>query len=251
MQPLTRDNIRLAASVLLLRESADGPQVFMMKRPGKGDFPDLHVFPGGKVDEEDFLPELLDGLTDPAANQLLGLSAGAIRYWATAIRECFEECGVLLARRQGELLQLNDPKEIERFDGYRHQLIDGELTMAQVCSREGLTLAADHLSYFSHWLTPDVVPRRFDTRFFLARLPARQETAAHQWETAGSEWVSPGQALAAARDGSWQMISPTLTSLRSIDEYETVAEIEVAVRAESHLPELTQDLRREGMQPIR
>lgn len=251
MQPLTRDNIRLAASVLLLRESPAGPQVFMMKRPGKGDFPDLHVFPGGKVDEDDFLPELLDGLTDADANRLLGLSAGAIRYWATAIRECFEECGVLLARRDGELLQLHDAQEIERFDSYRHQLIEGQLTMAQVCSREGLTLAADHLSYFSHWLTPDVVPRRFDTRFFLARLPDRQETVAHHWETAGSEWLSAEQALESARDGSWRMIAPTLTSLRSIVGYQSVAEIEVAVRAESHLPVLTDELRQEGMQPIR
>ena len=251
MQPLTRDNIRLAASVLLVRESSSGPEVFMMKRPGRGDFPDLHVFPGGKVDEDDFVPELLDGLSDAEANSRLGLSAGAIRYWATAIRECFEECGVLLARRDGELLQLSDPVEVARFDQYRHQLIDGELTMAQVCSTEGLTLAADHLSYFSHWLTPDSVPRRFDTRFFLACLPARQETAAHHWETAGSEWVAPAAALAAAREGAWQMISPTLTSLRSIVDYHSVPQIQQAVREEAHLPLLTDELRREGMQPIR
>ena len=158
---------------------------------------------------------------------------------------------MLLARRDGELLQLHDAQEIERFDSYRHQLIEGQLTMAQVCSREGLTLAADHLSYFSHWLTPDVVPRRFDTRFFLARLPDRQETVAHHWETAGSEWLSAEQALESSRDGSWRMIAPTLTSLRSIVGYQSVAEIEVAVRAESHLPVLTDELRREGMQPIR
>ena len=251
MQPLTRDNIRLAASVLLVRESSEGPQVFMMKRPGKGDFPDLHVFPGGKVDEDDFVPELLDGLGDGEANNLLGLSAGAVRYWATAIRECFEECGVLLARRNGQLVAFADDAEAERFDSYRHQLIDGDITMAAMCSAEGLTLAADHLSYFSHWLTPDSVPRRFDTRFFLACLPARQETAAHHWETAGSEWVAPAQALDAAREGAWQMISPTLTSLRSIADYRSVSEIEQAVRAEAHLPTLTDELRREGMQPIR
>lgn len=251
MQPLTRDNIRLAASVLLVRESPEGPQVFMMKRPGKGDFPDLHVFPGGKVDEDDFVPELLDGLADEQANALLGLSAGAVRYWATAIRECFEECGVLLARRGGQLVEFADQAEVARFDNYRHQLIDGEITMAAMCSAEGLTLAADHLSYFSHWLTPDSVPRRFDTRFFLARLPARQKTAAHHWETAGSEWVAPADALAAAREGAWQMISPTLTSLRSIADYRSVSDIEHAVRAEAHLPTLTDELRREGMQPIR
>jgi len=251
MQPIARDNIRLAASVLLLRETDSGPQVFMLKRPGQGDFPDLHVFPGGKVDEDDFLPEYLDGLTDTHANQLLGLNAGAIRYWVTAIRECFEECGVLLARRDGKLLGLSDAGEIARFDGYRHRLIDAEMTMAQLCREEGLKLAADHLLYFSHWLTPAVVPRRFDTRFFLARMPETQETLAHHWETAGSEWVDPDQALAAAAAGDWQMIAPTLTSLKSIAGYACVADIQQAVQSQLHLPELTDALRNQGMQPIR
>lgn len=251
MQPLTRDNIRLAASVMLLRESATGPEVFMLKRPGRGDFPDLHVFPGGKVDEEDLLPELLDDLDDDRANALLGLSAGAIRYWVTAIRECFEECGVLLARRDGEILALHEESEVERFDSYRHQLIDGDLTMSRLCEIEGLTLAADHLSYFSHWLTPDSVPRRFDTRFFLASMPAAQDTNAHHWETAGSEWVKPAEALAAAAAGRWRMISPTLTSLKSIAEFASPEEAHRIVRSEAHLPELTDGLRREGMQPLR
>lgn len=251
MQPIARDNIRLAASVLLLRDTAHGPEVFMLKRPGRGDFPDLHVFPGGKVDEEDFLPEYLDSLEDGHANQLLGLNAGAARYWVTAIRECFEECGVLLARRDGQLLALTDPAEVERFDGYRHRLIDTHMSMAELCREEGLTLAADHLLYFSHWLTPAVVPRRFDTRFFMARMPAAQETAAHHWETAGSEWVVPKQALAAAAAGEWQMIAPTLTSLQSIAGYSSVTEVFAAVQHQLHLPELTDELRRQGMQPIR
>jgi 8-oxo-dGTP pyrophosphatase MutT (NUDIX family) len=251
MQPIARDNIRLAASVLLLRDSADGPQVFMMKRPGRGDFPDLHVFPGGKVDEDDFAPELLDDLDDGHANRLLGLNAGAVRYWVTAIRECFEECGVLLARRDGRLLELKDAAEIERFDSYRQRLIDVDMSMAELCREENLTLAADHLLYFSHWLTPAVVPRRFDTRFFMARMPAAQKTAAHHWETAGSEWVVPKQALAAHTAGKWQMISPTLTSLKSIAGYDSVAEAFNAVQHQLHLPKLTDELRRQGMQPIR
>lgn len=251
MQPIARDNIRLAASVLLLRDTEHRPEVFMLKRPGRGDFPDLHVFPGGKVDEDDLVPEYLDDLDDGHANRLLGLNAGAIRYWVTAIRECFEECGVLLARRNGKLLELSDAKEVERFDGYRHRLIDARMSMAELCREENLTLAADHLLYFSHWLTPAVVPRRFDTRFFIARMPAAQETAAHHWETAGSEWVVPDQALAAAAAGQWQMISPTLTSLKSIAGYASVTEVFDAVQHQQHLPELTDELRSQGMQPIR
>jgi len=250
MEPLIRDNIRLAATVLLLREGRDGPEVFMQKRPGRGDFPDLHVFPGGKVDERDFLPECIDGLPGRAADALLGVR-GALRYWVTAIRECFEECGVLLARRDGELLAFSDPAEVARFDAYRHQLIDGHITMAELCGRERLVLAADRLLYFSHWLTPEQAPRRFDTRFFVTRMPSAQETAAHHWETAGAEWVAPALALEAAREGRWRMIAPTLTTLRSIATLSSVDAIDAAVRGETHLPELTDVLRREGMQPLR
>jgi 8-oxo-dGTP pyrophosphatase MutT (NUDIX family) len=251
MQPLTRGNIRLAATVLLLKNGPGGIEVFMMKRPGRGDFPDLHVFPGGKVDEQDFLPEHIDGLDDKRANELLGVSGGGLRYWVTAIRECFEECGVLLARRDGELFTPSGEAELARFDGYRHELIDGSLSMAEFCRCEGLTLAADRLFYFSHWLTPAVVPRRFDTRFFITRMPEAQEAIAHQWETAGSEWVRPERALELRERGDWSMIAPTVTTLKSIARLDSLDAIEAEVRAERHLPALTAALEREGMQPLR
>jgi 8-oxo-dGTP pyrophosphatase MutT (NUDIX family) len=251
MQPLKRANIRLAASVVLMRDGAAGVEVFMLQRPGGVDFPDLHVFPGGKVDEQDLLAEYVSGCTEAQANRLLGLPAGGLRYWVTAIRECFEECGVLLARRDGEFVALSDPAEAARFEAYRQSLIDGELTMAEFCAREDLVLAADCLLYFSHWLTPDAVPRRFDTRFFVARMPVDQETAAHAWETAGDHWVTPGDALAAAESGLWQMISPTLTTLRSLSDRPTVKQVFADVIAETHLPELTAELRTQGMQSLR
>ena len=81
MQPLVRQNIRLAATVLLLQDTPDGPEVFMLKRPGGVDFPDLHVFPGGKVDDQDLLDEQVHGVTQEEANALLGLKAGGLRYW--------------------------------------------------------------------------------------------------------------------------------------------------------------------------
>jgi 8-oxo-dGTP pyrophosphatase MutT (NUDIX family) len=251
MQPLTRGNIRLAATILLARDGPAGPEVFMMKRPGGVDFPDLHVFPGGKLDEGDLVPELLHGVSDADADRLLGLTAGGLRYWAAAIRECFEECGVLLAYRDGALVQWADEGEIARFDAYRQQLIDGELSITALCRREGLTLAADRVRYFSHWITPEQAPRRFDTRFFIAAMPANQQTLAHAWETVDDEWVRPGDALAAHRAGRWQMISPTLTTLQSIAGYGDVASMLAAVAREAHLGELTEELRRQGMHPLR
>jgi 8-oxo-dGTP pyrophosphatase MutT (NUDIX family) len=251
MQPLQRQNIRLAATVVLLDDTSQGPEVFMMKRPGGGDFPDLHVFPGGKVDEQDLLEDQVSGCTEARANELLGLNAGGLRYWVTAIRECFEEAGVLLARRDGKFLEFQDPVEMERFEAYRQSLIDGEMTMADLCERESLVMAADCLLYFSHWLTPKMAPRRFDTRFFVARMPSEQETAAHASETADDHWILPRLALAAAKEGRWQMISPTLTTLSTIAEHDSVEEIFDVVAAETHLPELTDELRRQGMQSLR
>jgi 8-oxo-dGTP pyrophosphatase MutT (NUDIX family) len=251
MQPLTRGNIRLAATIVLLRESPRGPEVFMMKRPAVGDFPDLHVFPGGKLDESDLAPELLHGLDASTADRLLGVTAGGLRYWVAAIRECFEECGVLLAYRDGAPLRWVDEGEVARFNGYRQQLIDGELSLLEVCRREGLRLAADRVCYFSHWITPEPVLRRFDTRFFIAAMPAEQKTIAHHWETADDEWVRPRDALAAGAAGRWRMIHPTLTSLECIADYPDVTSALEAVRTETHAPRLTAELRRQGMHPLR
>ena len=107
MQPLQRENIRLAATVMLIRDHPSGLQVYMVKRPGRGDFPDLHVFPGGKVDEDDWQPDLCPMLTDQEASARLGVAAGGLRYWVAVARECFEECGVLLANAAGGPVQLD------------------------------------------------------------------------------------------------------------------------------------------------
>lgn len=251
MQPLTRDNIRLAATVVLLRQRRTGPEVFMMQRPGGGDFPDLHVFPGGKLDAADVLDPYVSGCSDATANRLLGLSGGGLRYWVAAIRECFEECGVLLARRHGAFVRLTQGAEMERFAGYRQQLIDGDLSMAELCERERIVLAADCLLYHSHWITPEMAPRRFDTRFFVARMPAQQATAAHATETADAHWVSPKSALAAHSNGDLRMIAPTLITLQTLAGHDRVDAIWEAVHGERHLPELTDELRHQGMHPLR
>jgi 8-oxo-dGTP pyrophosphatase MutT (NUDIX family) len=251
MQPLTSGNLRLAATIVLMRETGLGPEVFMTQRPGGVDFPDLHVFPGGKVDQQDFLPDLVVGLDDGSASRQLGIAAGGLRYWVAAIRECFEECGVLLAYRDGQLLRLSDPEEVVRFEGYRERLIANTLTLEAVCAAENLQLAADRVVYFSHWVTPEQAPRRFDTRFFIAAMPDGQETLAHAWETADDEWVLPRDALAAHQAGRWQMIAPTLITLASIAEFADVQALLGAVAADRHLPDLTDELRRQGMHDLR
>lgn len=251
MQPISRDNIRLAATILLMRDTARGPEVFMLQRPRGVDFPDLHVFPGGKVDEEDFVPELVTDVDDAEASSMLGVRAGGLRYWVAAIRECFEECGVLLADRDGEPFAARSAREAARFDAHRHALITGELDFASLCRQEGLTIQGHRARYFSHWITPEVAPRRFDTRFFIAEMPAGQATEGHAWETADAEWIAPRAALEHFTAGRWQMIAPTLITLQSIVGYADVAALLAAVASGTHLPALTPELSHQGMHPLR
>ncbi len=234
---------------MLVRDGEAGLEVYMVQRPGRGDFPDLHVFPGGKVDEEDFAPELCHGIDDQQASKRLGIAAGGLRYWVAVARECFEECGVLLATRDGRALSFDDDATVQRFAAYREQLLAGSLSFAALCREERLQVACDRLGYFSHWITPEMAPRRFDTRFFLAAMPADQDTLAHTLETADDQWEVPARALARHGDGEWQMIDPTLRSLESLARYDTVTGALAGVQAVEHLMPLTDMLRRQGMQP--
>lgn len=245
------DPFRKAATVLLIRDGESGVQVYMVQRPGRGvDFPDLHVFPGGKVDsaDADVTPV---GLPHAQANRLLGVERDGTAYWVAAIRECFEEAGVLLACPEDRPGELVSSTLSESLSSYRQALIGGELTMAEFCAREKLRPALDRLLYFSHWITPSGPPRRYDTRFFVTAMPHAQSTDRHTWETASSTWIEPRAALNRYDAGDWLMIMPTLTTLRSIKDYGSVAELSDAVRAESHLPTLTEQLRQEGMQDLR
>ncbi len=251
MEALQRGNIRLAATVVLVRDAPAGVEVFMVQRPGTVDFPNLHVFPGGKLDASDHMPELCTGMEDARASDLLGVSAGGLRYWVAAIRECFEECGVLLATSNDETLAIEDGAAVRRFTRYRGELLDGRMSLADVCEREKLRLACQHVGYFSHWLTPDAALRRFDTRFFVAAMPPGQTAVAHEWETQDSSWTTPGAALECFRDGAWQMISPTLTTLEMIVPYSDCESLLQAVATEAHVPELTPELNVQGMQPMR
>ena len=133
----------------------------------------------------------------------------------------------------------------------RAQLNAGALPFEQLCAEEGLTIACDLLAYFSHWLTPEMAPRRFDTRFFLAAMPEGQQTLADTDETADEHWVEPAQALAWAASGHWQMIDPTLRSLETLSGFRTVREALAGVNEGNHLMPLTPALASQGMQSLR
>lgn len=218
--------IRDASTVLLLRDTSQGLEVFMVRRHLDSDFVGgAYVFPGGAVDPEDADPDLVQGLDDAAASHLLGLEAGGLRFFVAAVREVFEEAGVLLAYdREGRWVESWDPGEIARYADYRRLLNARELTMTDVCRREGLRVAADRLALFSHWITPPGPPRRFDTRFFLAAMPDLQDSLHDDQETVDSMWVRPAEALASAERGEVQIIFPTARNLEAVGQHPTVAE---------------------------
>ena len=213
--------------------------------------PDLHVFPGGKVDQEDWQPELCPDLADAHASARLGVSAGGLRYWVAVARECFEECGVLLANSDSGPVLLDSAQRTEWAE-LRQQLLQGDLAWSEVLRQQKVTIASDRLVYFSHWITPPSVPRRFDTRFFLAAMPADQRALADTEETADDgNWVNPSQALEKSRSGEWQMIEPTKCSLETLSQYSKVEQALQEVGAERHVVPWSPEAGQQGMQPFR
>ncbi|HEY6513165.1 MAG TPA: MBL fold metallo-hydrolase [Burkholderiaceae bacterium] len=193
---------RHSASLIVLRDGADGLEVLMLRRAERaGDQNSgAAVFPGGHLDAEDKLAHpLANGLDDARASALLGTAAGGLDYWIAAIRECFEEAGLLLAVDADDewvdLAALGD----EPVLAMRHDLHAGRADLAAVCQRHGWRLATDRLHYFSHWLTPPGRPKRFDTRFLVAIAPPNQRASADQTESAELMWLKPADALAAER----------------------------------------------------
>jgi 8-oxo-dGTP pyrophosphatase MutT (NUDIX family) len=222
--------VRNAATVMLVRDTAQGLEVFMLRRTLKAVFVGgFYVFPGGAVDAADSGPEvdaISPHLDDAEASAALGIETGGLAYWVAAIRECFEEAGVLLAaQHDGQLVRFDDPTAAERFTQARHAVHDGNLRMVDLCASEGLYLDTGDIQYVSHWITPVGEPRRFDTRFFVARAPEAQEPLHDDNETIASLWVNPADALARADAGELAMIVPTRRNLEFLVPHATAADV--------------------------
>jgi 8-oxo-dGTP pyrophosphatase MutT (NUDIX family) len=206
-----------AATVLLVRDAApSGVEVFVLRRTASAAFAaGMYVFPGGRVDDVDHAAELepyCEGLDDAAASARLGVEHGGLAYWVAAVRECFEEAGVLLARRR-------DGSPLVVPDSDRTAVHRSELSMEELCRRHDLVLDLAAIRYIAHWVTPTgESPRRFDTRFFLAAAPPDQEGVHDDAELVHSMWVRPADAVAQAEAGELVMMPPTIANLRFVAE---------------------------------
>ena len=227
-----------AATVLLLRAGTSGLEVFMVVRHHEIDsFSGALVFPGGKVDAADWRARALsDGAEE--------LSERAHAFRVGAVREAFEECGVLLAHAVGENTILPAPRVAELESIYRAPILRSETTMAEMCAAEGIRLAVDHLQPFAHWITPNVAPKIFDTYFYLA-VAQKDQVALHDGEeSTDSLWIKPAEAVAAADEGSHTVVFPTRMNLLKLARAASPADAMARARASRIVtvcPEVSQD----------
>ncbi len=209
---------RPASTVLIVRDGAEGVEVFMMRRQLTMAFAaGALVFPGGGVDPQDADSSLpWHGPSPAELGRAMGLPAARAReHVCAAVRETFEECGVLLATPRDRSARPGTTTE-PGLAADRGRLLTREITLAQLLTSRGLVLRADLLRPWAHWVTPADYPRRYDTRFFLARLPHGQEAMHLGGESAESRWWSPAEALARGRRGEVLLLDPTRSCLEDL-----------------------------------
>ncbi|MGM0983371.1 MAG: MBL fold metallo-hydrolase [Pseudomonadota bacterium] len=212
--------IRPAATLALVRDSEQGLEVLLLQRTWQAAFlPGYFVFPGGAVDPQD--PDVrafASGCDDAAISQTLSLDEGGADYMIAALRECFEEAGLLLAvDGQGQLPPADHPVLSEGRESLRLE----ETSFRALCERYGLGLPLDRLAYLGRWVTPRGAPRRFDTRFFVALAPPGQQALHDGSETIDHLWRSPARVLSDHRQGRLSLGYPTLRTLRLLADFST------------------------------
>lgn len=245
--------VRDAATVMLVRDGDGGMEVLMLMRNVNSAFVGgAYVFPGGAVDphdrHEDLDPYCI-GRTDADASERLGIDSGGLAFWVAAVRECFEEAGILLAcDSSGEMVRLDEPDVEARFVAHRTAIDHKERRLIEVCAEEDLKLAVDRIHYFSHWITPEGPPRRYDTRFFVARAPDKQVALHDDRETVANTWIRPLDALAAHERGEFEIIFPTIKNLSAIARFDDADELVAAAANAAMVPTVVPRIVGEGEQ---
>jgi 8-oxo-dGTP pyrophosphatase MutT (NUDIX family) len=212
-----------------VRDSANGIEVFMVKRHHQIDFvAGALVFPGGKATKTDFDPALLE-FCDGAG----GWNADMCALGAAAIREAFEESGILFAREAGCPVYITADR-LAGLDHYREPLEKGEISLLDILQKERLHIALDALAHFAHWITPENMPKRFDTHFFLAAAPQGHAGRHDGRESVDSIWITPHNAIIDRK--KWNVIFPTKLNLMKLAN---AANVQAAIEAADGAPPLT------------
>ncbi|MBW3570071.1 MAG: NUDIX domain-containing protein [Gemmatimonadetes bacterium] len=209
---------RPAATVLLVRDGAAAPEVLLLRRHGRSGFAaDAWVFPGGVVDAADRDLSIVDRLDGPTPSEWaarLGVDdpAEAVGYVVAAIREAFEETGILLARDAAGA----PPAADEALEVARRALLSDVIGIREIVLNQDLRLAGDGVAYLAHWVTPQPEPRRYDTRFFLARAEPDAVCVTHEAEMTDSVWITAADAVRHFEEGGLRLLPPTIHTLRRL-----------------------------------
>ncbi len=222
----TQVTARPAATIVLMRDSAQGPEVFMVVRHHAIAFAaGALVFPGGRVEDSDraYAADLPDiGPTIPP---------DATAYRLAAIRETFEECGVLFARPNASPHLIGAETLLAVETAHRDALNNGEIDLRAMLDAHALTPATDLLTHFAHWITPANQAKRYDTQFFLAKAPAEHLAVHDGTEAVDSLWITPQKALDDTIAGRFKLIFATEMNLKKLADHATTAAAIAAARA--------------------
>lgn len=241
---------RQAATVIMVRHSESaGWKLFLARRHHKQSFmAGAYVFPGGQVEDADKSPELRSYLkrnSDFNPVKILQESElpedEALGFFIAAIRETFEEVGILLGGRgSDDFISFHDKNVRARYSEHRRRLYASEITLADIARAEGIVFFPDTLVPYAHWITPEFEKMRFDTRFFLAKLPPEQRPAADATELTESLWVAPKNALEMHCSKKIMLMPPTLKTVEELSVFENVEELFAATANKEIYPILPQ-----------
>ena len=219
MQPVTA---KPSATIVVLRDGSGTLELLLVKRRAGDAFGSSHTFPGGVVDDDETASHAYSQRrTRDEANAILSVAEGGLDYYSAAIRELFEETGILLARNStGDWSQGSSDLTV-----LRKRVDLGELPWSEFLKQQGLLMASDALHYFAYWETPLSLPKRWSTRFFLAESPPGQDATHDGSELTDSRWIRASDALALGREGGLKLPMPTEKTLESLSEFDTVGDV--------------------------
>jgi 8-oxo-dGTP pyrophosphatase MutT (NUDIX family) len=226
--------------LILVRARGHLPEILLLKRSATARFmPNAYVFAGGAVDPGDATDEVY-GLCAPwgdeQASKRLDLPAHGLRFFVAAIREAFEEGGLLLVYdAAGHMVDLTD-WDTARLHQLRAQMCAGQLSLETLCKLNGWRPAADGLAYFAHWITPMHLKQRFDTRFFIARAPAQQRASLVSEEMSDLVWRTPAEALAEHSSGALLLMHATRSILGEIARFDHIDALFAFARTSRKIP---------------
>jgi 8-oxo-dGTP pyrophosphatase MutT (NUDIX family) len=216
---------RPASTVILLRpDEAGGFEVLLTRRPAEMRFlGGYYVFPGGTVHQSDYSPSVLTrcrGLDGAEARRLLGGAHEpdvALGHWVAVVRELFEEVGILLCvAESGAMIDLRDVAVLKRIELKRRAIVQRKSDFAAFLASENILCDLSRAVYLDHWVTPEIYSMRFDTRFYVAALPAHQTALASSEEVTHSVWLQPAAALAQIHRRDFPILPPTTVVLERI-----------------------------------